>query len=410
MPSHSPSPARRGCWSLTVLAASALKLAAAVFPDGENVRLTRGEMVVFQGKDLAGAAKGQEFTVLKHGTGEGVVHVVWYRDDGSRIAVALPATALELSPPDAWSDLLRGVGAFRERRYEESRRMLARAARDPKHGAIASVLATRITGALNAASASGAGQAAGRQAGVTTVQALRDTALQLTKLGHLSLALWLDQGTDALATALAGAPATKLDRPALEPRVAQAEQARYRARQAIGLHRLTAASQAIQAGLEAEPGRIDLVALRERMARDLAYAEESYEAADRMRRFEKGAIHALSAIERGLKACADHPRLRALKKEMQSAFEERTSPPVTSALVAAARAGNQTSLAEGHRLYTARCTECHDLELLESRHLEGWERTVGGMARRAGLSSAEQARILEYLAAARTFVLARDDP
>jgi hypothetical protein len=30
-----------------------------------------------------------------------------------------------------------------------------------------------------------------------------------------------------------------------------------------------------------------------------------------MRRFEKGAIHALSAIDDGLKLCADHPRLRA---------------------------------------------------------------------------------------------------
>ena len=78
--------------------------------------------------------------------------------------------------------------------------------------------------------------------------------------------------------------------------------------QAAALHRLTEASRVLQEGLQAEPGRPDLAALQTRIAKDLAYAEESYEAANRMRRIEKGAVHALTAIERGLKACAHHPQ------------------------------------------------------------------------------------------------------
>ncbi len=391
------------CWSALVLCAGITHgVAAPIFPDGESVRLTKSEMVTFKGKNLSGAAKGQEFTVVKHDAREGVVYVAWYQEDGTRVAGSLPADALELSPADAWSDLLRGASAFRERRYEESRRLLARAGRDAKHGALANALATRISGALNAATV---GTPAGQQARVTTLQALRDAALQLTKLGHGSLALFVDEGADALAVSLPGAPASKLDRAALAPRVAATEKALHRGRQAIGMHRLHEASQLLKAGLEAEPGRADLDALQQRIAKDLTYAEESYEAANRMRRFDKGAIHALTAIERGLKACADHPQLRELKKEMQSAFEERTSPPVTAAFLTATKTANsKAALTDGHKLYTTRCTECHDLELIDSRSMDGWSRTVGGMARRAGLSAGEQAKILEYIAAAQGFV------
>lgn len=388
--------------SLALLAAPLVLLAAPLFPDGESVRLTRSEMLMLKGKNLAGGAKGQEFTVLKHDQRDGSVYVAWYQEDGTRVAASLPAEALEVSPPDAWSDLMRGARAFRERRYEESRRLLARAGKDPKHGALANALATRINGALTAAAT---GTPAGQQARVTTLQALRDAALQLTKLGHLSLALFVDEGADALAAGQPSAPPSKLDRKDLEPRVAAAEKALHRGRQALGQHRLHEASELVKAGLEAEPGRSDLDALQKAMAKDLAYAEESYEAANRMRRFEKGAVHALSAIERGLKACADHPQLRALKKEMQSAFEERTSPPVTAAFLATTKAASKAAaLTEGHKLYTNRCTECHDLELVDSRSMEGWSRTVGGMARRAGLSAAEQAKILDYIAAAQTYV------
>ena len=115
----------------------------------------------------------------------------------------------------------------------------------------------------------------------------------------------------------------------------------------------------------------------------------------------KGVIHALTALEMGLKLCADHPKLLALKKEMQSAFEERTAPPITEAFLRAA--GPEVSakaMEEGRKLYTSRCTECHDLELLDSRSVAAWRDAVGSMARRAKIDGAEQSRIVAYLAAA----------
>jgi hypothetical protein len=356
-------------------------LCAALFPPGETVRLTRGEMLLAQGKNHAGAAKGQEFQVVRHDSRAAAVHVAWYQEDDTVLAVTLPADALELCPPEAWSDLLRGVRAFRDGRPDEARRLLSRAARDPQHGALAGALATRIGGG--------------------SAPVLRAAAGQLHQLGHLTLALWLDEATDRIP----GAPPAQLDRAALGPKVATAQRALHRGRQAIGLRRLTEASRLLTEGLAAEPARPDLAALQKQMAKDLAYAEESYTAANRMRRFEKGAIHALTAIERGLKACADHPKLRELKKAMQSQFEERTSPPVTAAFLSTVKGENaKAALTDGHKLYTTRCTECHDLELVDSRGMEGWQRTVAGMSRRAGLSAAEQARILDYLTAAQRYV------
>lgn len=384
-----------------VFALIPISVCAANFAPGDNVRLTRGEILFFQGKKHASAAKGQEFTVLRHDWRDGTVFVAWYEEDGSMRAVTVPGEALESCPPDAWSDLMRAANSFRDGRVEEARRVLANAARDPKYGALATGMATRITGASNAAGVAATGSAAGRQALGTTVQALRDAALKLNQLGHLTLALWLDEGADRFSPQ----PPSKLDRAALVPKVATAQRALHRGRQAAAVHRLTEASRLLKEGLEAEPGRPDLVALEQRIAKDLAYAEESYEAANRMRRFEKGAVHALTAIERGLKACADHPKLRELKKEMQSAFEERTSPQVTVAFLASVKTENsKAALTEGRELYTTRCTECHDLELLDSRGMEGWQRTVAGMSRRAGISAAEQARILDYIAAATRFV------
>jgi mono/diheme cytochrome c family protein len=86
---------------------------------------------------------------------------------------------------------------------------------------------------------------------------------------------------------------------------------------------------------------------------------------------------------------------------MQSAFEERTAPPVTQAFLKAA--GSEVSakaMEDGRRLYTNRCTECHDLELLDSRSVNAWRDVVGTMARRAKIDGGQQARIVEYLAAA----------
>jgi hypothetical protein len=124
-----------------------------------------------------------------------------------------------------------------------------------------------------------------------------------------------------------------------------------------------------------------------------------------MQRQPNGAVHALSAIDDGLKLCTDHTDLRELRKTLAAAFEEKTSPQVTPAFVAIAKVGTSAPmLEEGRKLYTVRCTECHDLEMLDGRTLTSLSGMVGSMSRRAGLSDAEKARILDYIAAAKTVV------
>jgi hypothetical protein len=97
--------------------------------------------------------------------------------------------------------------------------------------------------------------------------------------------------------------------------------------------------------------------------------------------------------------------LRELRKDLAAAFEERTSPQVTPAFISLAKVSTPTPmLEEGRKLYTSRCTECHDLEMLDGRSLTAWERMVSGMARRANLNDAEKARIMDYIAAAQKTV------
>jgi hypothetical protein len=362
---------------------------------GELVRLTRGESLQFQGKELTSVPKGEEFAVFKHDPVKKVLFLEYYKDDGSLIAVTAPAEAFEAVPPDGWTDLLKGVEAFRDQRGEDSRRLLARAAQDEKQKALASALAPRLNGALMAAAAArGAAASPGLSA---ALQGLRDTAAQLVQTGHLCLALPIDEGVDRIP----GAPPTKLDRADVSKRVATSKRALGRARQACALHKLYAANKLIDEGLQAEPNRSDLKALSEKIAKDIEEADGNYKNANSMRRVPKGTIHALTAIEMGLKVCVDHPKLRALKTEMQGAFEERTSPPVTAAFLAMAGSGaSKDALIEGHKIYTTRCTECHDLELLDSRSMTAWRSIVGGMSRRAKITDAQQERILDYIAVA----------
>jgi hypothetical protein len=273
---------------------------------------------------------------------------------------------------------------------------------------VAALIAGRVTGFVAAAtmvrSAPAARAATARQAFATSLQAMRDAAEQLSKAGYLSLALALDEGAErfvnaALGGQAAGLPPSKLDRTEVSKRVAISNRNAARGRQAIALRRLMEASALVKEGLEAEPNRPDLKRMETLIKRGITDAEDSYKSADSMRRFEKGAIHALTALERGLKYCADHPQLIALKKEMQSSWEGRTAPQVTGRL---ATAGPVKALEEGRHLYTTRCTECHDLELLDSRTMSSWQSIVSGMARRANVDSQQQARILAYIAAAQT--------
>ena len=362
---------------------------AAAFVPGELVRTTRGEMMQFQGKDFVSSAKGQEFPVLQHDTARGVVFVPFVKADGSMVAVTLPPNILEAVPRDGWLDLLSGAEAFRDGRGDVARQFIARAAQDEKYRALATALAPRLQAGLTTRSAA-------------ALQTLRETAVQLDKLGHQSLALFFDEGTDRLGGPTA--PPSKVDREDLKKRVATSTRAVARARQAVALRCLANADQEIRAGLEAEPNRPELKALQVHVQKDLDEAKQKTADADRMRKINKGMPHALTALDMGLKICVDLPELNALKQEMASAFEEKTAPPVNASFLTAAGAGDEKILTEGHSLYTNRCTECHDLELLDSRTVSGWERTVAGMSRRAGLNATQQARIIEYITAAQKVV------
>lgn len=377
---------------------------AAGFSQGDIVRLKRSETLMFNGKNFLGAPKGQEFQVLKHDSVKKQVFVAFLKEDGALIAVSLPADALEASPADGWTDLLSGTEAFRDQRYDQSRRLLARAAQAAEYRSLAASIAARITGATNAVALAKSNTPQGTQAFAATLQALRELAAQTANAGQLCVALALDEGADRLAAVVPGAQAapTKLSREDISKRVAISNRAVARCRQAMALRRMVEASKCIEEGLVAEPSRPELKALQARVEKEIKNAEESYEAANRMRRFEKGAIHALTALDRGLKYCADHPRLVALKREMSALFEERTSPRITAALLKATdkEATTAAALEEGRALYVNRCTECHELELLDSRTVSAWRDTVASMARRANLDGAQQARIVEYLAVA----------
>ena len=364
---------------LVLILSGCLPAQAAGFAPGDGVRLTKGEMLLFKGEKFQPAGKGQEFTVLKHDPAQHLVFVSYLKEDASLIAVTLPDDALEPGPPNAWADLVKGAEAFRDQRPEEAKRLFQRARQDPAQQALAGTIAT--------ATAAGS-------------QAVRNVAAQLASAGLPSLALPLDQGADR-----AGQSPIKLDRDDLTKRATISKNAYIWARQSIGRHRLVEAAKYMEEGLRAEPAHPEMKRLLAKAKRDTGEAQVLLETANRMRRFEKGAVHAMSAIDDGLKLCADHAGLRALRQEMAAQFEERTSPQITPAFLAAVKAkGSADALAEGRKLYTTRCTECHDLEMLDTRNLGGWDKAVAGMARRANLQGGEQARIMEYLGAALTTV------
>ena len=380
--------------------------AAPALTIGEPVRATHSEMLTFQGKNFSRAGKGQEFTLLKHDASRKQVFVSFLKDDNTMIAVSLPAEAVEPAAPRASMDLVRGAEAFRDQRYDEAKRLLTRAAQDRQYAALGGALFTRMNGAVASVSQARTNPAM-RQAATNTLQTLRDTAEQLAKAGMPSLAQPLDEGADRLAAQAPGltVPVSKVDRADLAKRTAVSQRAFLLARQAFALKQLVAASKNIREGLEAEPAHPELKAMQPLVQKDLGEADSLCKTAKKMQRQPNGAIHALSAIDDGLKLCTDHTDLRELRKELASAFEERTSPQVTPAFLSLAKVSTPTPmLEEGRKLYTSRCTECHDLEMLDGRTLTAWERMVSGMARRANLNDAEKTRIMDYIAAAQKTV------
>jgi predicted DNA-binding protein len=387
--------------------------AAQSWAKGDLVRTQRGEMLQFKGEDLVPAGKGQEFTVLAHESVRGVVYVGYTKEDGTLIAASLPADIVVPAPRDGWQDLFQGMEAFREQRYDEAKRLLGKATQDPKYQALASGLALRLNGLLAAAgqalSTDPARKTTGAQIFRNAFHGVRDLSEQLSQSKYYCLALALEEGGERLAAqalgagGVAGLPASKVDRADLQKRVNTGARALARCRQAVPLKRLLEASKEVAAGLAAEPMRPEFKAFEAQIQRGIEDAEDAYKSANAFRRHHGGTIHALSALEDGLKRCADHPQLAALRKEMQGAFEERTAPPITPTLLATVKhSGALPQLEEGRRLYTVRCTQCHDLELLDSRSLSGWEKAVTGMAGRARLDDKQKARILDYIAVAQS--------
>ena len=86
--------------------------AAPALAPGDGVRVTRSEMLLFEGKNFLGAPKGQEFTLLKHDAPQKRVFVSYLKDNGTLVAVALPDDAVEPMAPTAAQDLVKGAEAF----------------------------------------------------------------------------------------------------------------------------------------------------------------------------------------------------------------------------------------------------------------------------------------------------------
>lgn len=374
-----------------------------VFGPGELVRLTRGEMLQFNGKDLTGAGKGQEFVVLKHDSIRKVLYCSYVKEDGSVIAVSIPVEAVEGIARDGWLDLQQGLEAFRDQRFPDARALLARAGKDKLVAPVVDPIAPKVNAAIAAR------MAANRAVLVPPLRALRDAAVQLEQQGYLRYAVLLDEAVDRTAQGIASSDVpSRMNREEVNLKAIAADRAVLRARQLHGLRKTLEAAKVVEEGLGLEPANPRLKTLQVSIQKDVDDADERYKSAQSMRRFAEGAVHALTAIEMGLKRCADHPKLRALKQEMNAVFEERTAPPVTPAFLAAAKVATAAPvLEEGHKLYTTRCAECHDLDLLDSKSIAGWQRAVAGMARRANIDDTQQAKILDYLAAAQNTLEAK---
>jgi len=390
---------------------TAVAARGAGFAKGDTVRLTKVENLLLNGKNYGRVGKGSEFVVAGTVLGKGQVQVSILQEDGTWVTPTLPEEALEACPPAAWTDLLRGLESFRDQRFDE--RLLVRAAKadaqpDPKgpkdpSPALAAALLPRLKGALNAAALARNGTAAAMQALGTTLGNLRDVAFQLDAAGHPALAAALDEGAERLAKGanVANPPAGKLDRAAASTRAAAAERAAILARQRIATHKLIAAQRNLDEGLKAASAHPLLKAWQPKVKEDIDEAQHLCDTAQKMRRFEGGLVHALSALDDGIKLCADHPALLELRTDMAAEIETRTSPKVTPKFLTTAKVKTpREALEQGRALYTDRCTECHDLDTVDSRGLSGWQKIVGSMSRRASLDAAEQAKILDYLAAA----------
>jgi mono/diheme cytochrome c family protein len=417
--------------SLVSLAAPPAKTQAptSVYVSGDLVRLARKETLQYNHEPFLAAPKGQEFTVLKHESAKQIVYLAFVQKEGAVIAVTLPEDSLELVTPDGWMLLIRGCQAFRDQRFEDAGKLIGRSAQDAGYKAMASQLAPRLEGMLAAARqvAQVEGDAAlkaspeGYATKSAVVQKLfadsvetgREIAADFLRKGFPSLAIAIDEGIDRLSARVcpkkegiasaAEIPQTKLAKQEVAAKAMQAAFSVVRCRQAMAVRRMVEAKGYIEEGLQAEPARPELKAMHAKVVAEIADAEDRYNAA--LSNQKRNLPQALLALERGLKTCADLPQLVKLREELSGALEEKTAPPVTPVFLSAAKTSTPTAaLEEGRKLYMTRCTQCHDLEMLDSRTASAWKSEVSSMARRAKIDDAQQNTIVQYLAAAHVVV------
>jgi len=400
------------------------------YSPGDLVRVARKETLQLKGEPFLGAPKGQEFTVLRHEKGKGPVVLAFLQKEGGVVEVTLPEDSLELVPPDGWALLLRGVQAFRDQRFEDARRLLTQATQDAQYKAMASSVQARLEPVLKTAGqvlqveadpglkavpeAREQRLALAQKAFADAVALGRNTTVELANRGYTSLAYSFEEGLDRLGTRvlpkIEGAPAGRPELPASQlSKDELADKARLaafsivRCRQAMAVRRMVEAKSYTEEGLRAEPSRPELKAMQTKAEAEIRDAEDRYNAA--LSNQKRNLPQALLALERGLKTCADLPQLLKLRDELSGALEEKTAPPVTPAFLSATKSTVEPArLEEGRQLYTTRCTQCHDLEMLDSRSASSWKSEVSSMARRAKINDAQQGVIVEYLAAAQLLV------
>lgn len=411
-------------WSAAWIACGSRQVEA--FAPGDLVRTSKKETLLFLGDPFLAAPKGQEFLVLEHNTAQRTVALAFVQKEGAVIAVTLPEASLEAVPLDGWGSLLRGTQLFQDQKFDEATKLIQAAAASPDFRP----LAARVAGAVDAflqtarpayqaltqaqsANASGLESAKARLAPAQTafagaVAKMHALVAEVDKQGFTSPAFFLDDGVQRLASRLippgfaangAEIPQPPYARQDLAARAAKAAFAVVRCRQATAVRRQIEAAQYAEEGLAAEPARPDLQKMRLKIQEDIQDAEGRADAAEQNRK--RNLTQALLALERGIKYCADHPRLAKLREDMSGVLEQKSAPRVTPEFMAAARSPSpQSALVEGHQLYTSRCAQCHELEMLDSRSLSGWKNEVSRMAGRAKLSASQQTTVMDYIAAA----------
>ena len=77
------------------------------------------------------------------------------------------------------------------------------------------------------------------------------------------------------------------------------------------------------------------------------------------------------------------------------------APPVTPAMVAAARGTPEAILEEGRKIFAGPCASCHTADPVSKYTTAEWHRIVDDMAERTKLDSSRKAALMTYIVAAK---------